>query len=111
MFNSCLLFGRLTQDPELKTTDNNKKYCNFTLAVERSYKNKDGQYDVDFINITVWDAKAEQLCKYAKKGNPLTVKGSLETYKDENNKTRLVVKPDRFMFLEKQKNKDDMGER
>ena len=60
MLNQTVLVGRLVQDPEIKELENDKKVCNITLAVTRSYKNADGIYENDFIPITLWQGIAEQ---------------------------------------------------
>ncbi len=76
--NNTFFIGRLVTDPELKETDNGKKVVNVTVAVPRSYKNKDGNYDADFIDCTFWEHNAEYVSKMSK-GNELAVQGRTET--------------------------------
>lgn len=78
MLNQTVLVGRLVQDPEIKELENDKKVCNITLAVSRSYKNADGIYETDFIPVTLWQGIAEQTTNYCKKGNLVGVKGRLQ---------------------------------
>lgn len=77
--NKVVLIGRLTTDPELKYTENNKAYMRFTLAVNRDYKDETGQTPTDFISVVAWDKRAETIAKYVKKGNRLGVAGKIQT--------------------------------
>lgn len=89
--NNCTLLGRLTKDPELKTTPNGTNFCRFTIAVKRNYTTKEGETTVDFIDIMSWKGKAEFVSKYFNKGKIIYVIGNLycETYTDnEGNKRR-----------------------
>ena len=67
MQNSVCLTGRLSKDVELKTFDNGDRAANFSLAVQRNYKNKQGEYDCDFINCSAKNTTADILLKYFKK--------------------------------------------
>ena len=78
MLNQIVLVGRLVQDPEIKELEDDKKVCNMTLAVTRSYKNADGEYETDFIPVTLWQGIAEQTTNYCKKGDLVGVKGRLQ---------------------------------
>lgn len=103
MLNRIVLIGRLTRDPELRYTGSGTAVCNFTLAVERNFKNKDGEREVDFINIVVWRAAAENAAKYLAKGRLTAVEGSLQIRKSEsNNKTYInpEVVADNVKFLD-----------
>ncbi len=89
--NKALLIGRLTKDPELKITEATKReVCQFTIAVNRQYKNEDGETPADFLNCVVWDKLAENLCKYQKKGNQVAVEGRIQTRNYENNEGKKV---------------------
>ena len=79
MLNQIILAGRLVSDPELTTTENNKKRTYITVAVPRNYKNVDGTYDTDFIRCTLWAGIAETACEYCKKGDVVGIKGRLQT--------------------------------
>lgn len=76
--NNTYFIGRLVTDPELRETESGKKVVNVTVAVPRSYKNKDGNYDADFIDCAFWDHNAEYVSKMSK-GNELAVQGRTET--------------------------------
>lgn len=86
--NDCNFTGRLTQDPELKTTNSGLSVCSFTLAVKRP-KVKD---TTDFLNFVAWRQNAEYLCKYGKKGNLVGVSGvaTSRAYEDKNNNKRVA---------------------
>ena len=91
--NKVELIGRLTKDPELKFTANQTKYCQFSLAVERRFKDKEGQRVTDFINCIAWRNTAEFITKYFKKGARIGASGSIQTrsYDDENGIKRFVT--------------------
>lgn len=79
-FNKVILGGRLTADPELKTTSSGVSYTNFSIAVNRSYsKNDDNQQQVDFINVIAWRTRAEFVTRYFHKGSSICIVGSIQT--------------------------------
>ena len=84
--NLVCLIGRLTKDPELKTTQSGKSVCSFSLAV-------DGVKDTDFINCVAWNKTAENLAKFKKKGEQIAITGRLTTrnYEDRNGNKRKAV--------------------
>ena len=83
MINNVVLTGRLTKDVELKYYNDEKSVCYFTVAVNRNYKNANGEYDADFINCKAYKNTAEYLAKYCNKGDLVGVVGSIEiTEKD-----------------------------
>ena len=77
--NKVILMGRLTRNPELKTTPNGVSVCSFTLAVNRRFKNANGDYDADFINCIAWRQTAEFISKNFVKGRMIAIVGSLQT--------------------------------
>ena len=77
--NKVILMGRLTRNPELKTTPNGVSVCSFTLAVNRRFKNANGDYDADFINCIAWRQTAEFISKNFVKGRMIAIAGSLQT--------------------------------
>ena len=79
--NKVILTGRLTQTPELKTTNTGASVLQFSLAVRRSFKNTDGEYDTDFINCVAWRQTAELIAKYFAKGDGITISGAIQTRK------------------------------
>ncbi|MFP4021811.1 MAG: single-stranded DNA-binding protein [Halanaerobium sp.] len=103
MLNRIVLIGRLTRDPELRYTSNGTPVCNFTLAVERNYTNRDGDRDVDFINIVTWRGLAENCARHLGKGRLVGVDGSLQIRKSENNNRTYInpeVNADNVRFLD-----------
>lgn len=79
MLNQVVIAGRLTANPEVTTTENNKKRTYVTVAVPRGYKNVDGTYDTDFIRCILWGGIAESTCEYCQKGDIVGIKGRLQT--------------------------------
>ena len=77
--NQINLIGRITKDPELKFTQNNKAVCEFDIAVNRI-----GQEQTDFITCVVWEKQAENLVKYQSKGSLIAVNGALRVDKYQN---------------------------
>ena len=89
MFNLVVLTGRLTADPELKTTPNGVSVTSFSIAVSRRYRAGE-ETQADFINIVAWRQTAEFITKYFKKGTMIGIEGSIQTrrYEDKNGNTR-----------------------
>lgn len=71
--------GRLTRDPELRTTANQIPVCTFTLAVDRRFKNANGERQADFIPVVVWRKQAEFCSRYFSKGSRMALVGSMQT--------------------------------
>ena len=91
MFNLVVLTGRLTADPELKTTPNGIPVTTFSIAVNRNYRAGEEQ-QTDFINIVAWRQRAEFITKYFKKGSMIGIEGSIQTrrYQDKNGNNRTI---------------------
>lgn len=87
--NECQLIGRLTKDPELKTTPQGTAVVSFTLAVERKFNRE----KVDFIDIVAWRQTAEHISRYFRKGNRMGLVGSIQTrnWEDNNGNHRKAV--------------------
>ena len=104
MLNSVNLIGRLTRDPELQYTPNGVAVTKFTLAVNRNYKNKEGEVDADFIPVEIWRDSAETLAEHVSKGRRIGVEGQLQldVWENEEGETRsrLKVVANRFHFLD-----------
>jgi single-strand DNA-binding protein len=83
--NSCNFIGRLTKDPEAKSTANGKVFCNFSIAVDRGYKDSQGNKLVDFIPCTAWEATSNLITKYFHKGDLIGINGRLESRAYEDN--------------------------
>ena len=79
MFNKTILMGRLTRDPELKTTPSGVSVCTFSIAVDRRYQTKGEEKKTDFFNIVAWRQTGEFVSRYFKKGNMILVEGELQT--------------------------------
>lgn len=79
MINNVTLVGRLTKDPELKYTPQGKPVANVTLAVQRSFKNANGEYDADFIQAVIWGNIAETVANRTGKGKMFGVSGRIQT--------------------------------
>lgn len=101
--NKVILVGRLTNDPELKyTNESNIAYCKFGLAVDRRFK-KDEEKQVDFIDIVAWRNTAEFINKYFEKGKKIGIIGRIQvtTWEDENKnkrkKTEILVEEVEFV--------------
>ena len=77
--NKSVLVGRLTRDPETRTTQSGLTVTSFTLAVDRRFKNSAGEREADFIRCTAWRQTGEFIDKYFRKGSKLGVIGSIQT--------------------------------
>ena len=103
MFNLVVLTGRLTSDPELKSTPNGTPVTTFSIAVNRNYRAGEEQ-QTDFINIVAWRQRAEFITKYFKKGSMIGIEGSIQTrrYQDKNgnNRTAFEVVVNNAQFVE-----------
>lgn len=84
MINQVTLVGRLTKDPEMRYTSEGKAVLNVTLAVNRQFKNQEGEYEADFVLCTMWRRAAENTAKYCNKGSVLGVVGRIQTRNYEN---------------------------
>ena len=76
--NKITLIGNLTRNPELTTTPNGKNVCKFAIAVNRRFAGANGERDVDYFNIVVWNAQGENAAKYLVKGNKVAIVGAIE---------------------------------
>lgn len=107
MLNRTVIVGRLTRDPDLRYTPNGVAVSNFTVAVNRPFKNQSGENEADFINCVTWRKQAENLANYMQKGSQVGVDGRLQTrtYEDKGGKTVFVteVLADSVQFLETKK--------
>ena len=108
MINNVVLIGRLTRDVELHRTSQDQAVGQFTLAVNRNFKNQDGGYDADFINCVIWRKLAENFASWIKKGNLVAITGHIQTRNYENQQGQRVyvteVVAESFQLLEKRDN-------
>ena len=113
MLNVVVLTGRLTADPELKSTSNGTSVCSFKIAVDRRYKQGE-ERQADFINIVAWRSSAEFVSKYFKKGSMIAIEGSIQTRKyqdkDGNNRTAFEVLANNVQFADFGKKEDKPSE-
>lgn len=93
MLNRCILMGRLTADPELKTTPTGVSVTSFSIAVDRSYVKQGEERKADFINIVAWRQQAEFICRYFSKGAMIAIEGQLQTrsYQAKDGTNRYVT--------------------
>lgn len=84
MINSVVLMGRLTADPELRTTTTGKSVCSFTVAVDSGYQRAGEERSADFINIVAWEQTANFVCRYFRKGSMIAIQGRIQTRRYED---------------------------
>lgn len=104
--NKVELVGRLVKDPEVKLTSNQTKFCSFAIAVDRRFKDANGQRQADFISCVAWKQTAEFIQKYFHKGNRIGICGSIQTrnYEDQNGQKHFIteVLAEEVEFVESQ---------
>ena len=88
MLNQIVLVGRIAKGPEIRETDNGKKVASILLAVPRSFKNQDGEYDTDFLPCTLWDGVATNVSEYCKTGDLVGIKGRVQSDIYETNEKK-----------------------
>lgn len=103
--NRIFLIGRLTRDPELRYVPSGQPVANFTLAVDRPFKNSQGERDTDFVDIVAWRKSAELATQHLSKGRLVAVEGRLQirSYEAQDGSRRKVaeVVTDRIQFLDR----------
>ena len=101
--NKAILIGRLTRDPEMRTTSSGIATTTFSIAVNRNFTNQNGEREADFINIVTWRKQAENVAKYCTKGSQVAVDGRIQTrtYDAQDGTKRYVteVVADNVTFL------------
>lgn len=111
MINNVVLVGRLTRDPDLRSTGSGIPVASFTLAVDRRYTNSQGERGADFINCVIWRKGAEVFSNYTSKGSLVGIEGRLQSrsYDDKDGKrvyvTEVVVND--FTFLDTRRNNNN----
>lgn len=102
--NRVMLIGRLTAKPELRYTSSNVPFARFTVAVNRTFSNANGERETDFISTVIWRKQAENVCNYLDKGSLVSVEGRIQTGsyddKDGNKRYTTDVVADSVEFLE-----------
>ena len=115
MINNVSLTGRITKDLEQRNTNSGKAFVNFTLAVDRRFKDQNGERQADFIQIQAWGKTAEILCNYAGKGSLIGIEGRIQTRNYENNQgqrvyvTEVVAENVTFLDSKKSNNPSQQG--
>ena len=91
--NKVILSGRLATEPELKSTASGVSVCSVAVAVQRDYKNDEGEYIADFINVVLWRQQAEFISKHFTKGQSIEIIGELQTrsYTDKEGNNRKIT--------------------
>lgn len=112
MVNRVVLIGRLTRDPELRTTTTGKSVCGFSIAVSKRIKPQDGSPDADFFNVSAWGQTAEYVSNYLTKGRLVAVDGRLQSRKytanDGSNREVVEIVADNVNGLDRPR--DDAGD-
>lgn len=106
MINDVVLVGRLVKKPELKFTTNGTKYSQFIVAVQRKFKNQNGEYESDFINCLMWSTAAENFIKFTNKGSLVGIEGRIQTRSYEKDGVKKYIQEvvaENFSLLESKK--------
>ncbi len=111
--NKAILMGRLTRDPELRTTVSNIPVCSCTVAVDRRFKSASGERQADFISVVAWRQQAELVAQYVNKGSRILVVGSIQTrnWDDSEGKRHYAteVVADEIYFVDTKKSESGYG--
>ena len=110
MINRVVLVGRLTRDPELRTTGSGISVATFTLAVDRQFTNASGQREADFVSCVIWRKAAENFCNFTSKGSLVGIQGRIQTRNYDNKDGQRVyvteVLVDNFSLLESRRERE-----
>ena len=111
MLNQFVGVGRLVAEPSVKETEDGKQVSNITIVVPRSYKNENGEYETDFVDVVLWNGIAENTAEYCHKGDIIGVKGRIQTsnYETEDGEKRksTQIVAEKITFLSSSKDKKD----
>jgi len=112
--NKVILDGRLVKDVELRYTESGKAVANFALAVQRDYKDQDGNRPTDFPQLVIWGQKAEALANFNKKGDRINIVGRIETrsYQNQDQQTVWVseINVEDWYFVQSVEGNDNAGQ-
>ncbi|MGM9876806.1 MAG: single-stranded DNA-binding protein [Bacilli bacterium] len=120
MLNQVVVVGRIVKDPTVEKTESGKERSFITLAVPRSYKNENGEYETDFVDCVLWGGVASNTAEYCKKGDMVGVKGRVETNtyetEDGEKKKSTQIVAEKVTFLSSkvkdediEKSEEDLG--
>lgn len=103
-FNQVILMGNLTRDPELRQIPSGQSVCSFSLALNRSYKGGDGEWQeaTDYIDVVAWGPLGERVAQYVTKGRPVLVNGRLQSRsweQDGQKRSKVEVNAQDVTFL------------
>lgn len=111
MLNQIVLVGKLVKDVELEEKENGRKLANITIAIPRCFKNLQGEYETDFIDVLLQDNVAKNTADYCRKGDIIGVRGSLQSSTNEKEdgtkEFKIEVVADRVTFLTSKKSNED----
>jgi single-strand DNA-binding protein len=110
MLNQTVIVGRLVSNPEVFETESGKKISHITVAVPRSFKNVNGEYETDFISCVLWKGIAENTAEYCKKGDLVGIKGRIQTREievDDERKKIVEVVAEKITFLSSKKKDEE----
>ena len=99
MLNQVVIVGRIIETPTIKELENGKKSSTITLAVQRAYKNVDGEYETDFVPVILYNGIAENVLEYCKKGDVVGIRGRLET---KDNELQIIAEKVTFLSSKKE---------
>jgi len=102
MLNNVVLVGRLTSDIKVEKDESEKKFCKFVIAIPRSFKNENGEYETDFIPIIAIGGIAENTAEYCKKGDLIGIRGRIQTIVKED-KQSIEITAEKITFLSNKK--------
>lgn len=110
MLNQIVLVGRLVKMPEVFITESGKRMTYLTLAIPRTFKNADGEYDTDFIDCVLWNTVAETTSEYCKQGDLIGIKGRVQSRmvedEDGNNYKKIEIVAEKVTFLSSKKEEE-----
>ena len=113
MINNVVLVGRLTRAVDLRYTSNGTAYASFTVAVDRNFKNQNGEKETDFINCAMWRKAAENFANFTRKGSQVGIEGRIQTRNYENQQGQKVyvteVLAENFSLLEARNATNQLG--
>ena len=103
MLNTCVIIGRLTRDPESRTVGNDISLTEFGLAVERDFRNKDGEKETDFFSVVCWRGLADTVANHLGKGRLVAVQGRLQQdrwQQDGQGRSKITIQANSVQFLD-----------
>ena len=106
MLNQIILVGRLTKDITLEEGENGSKFANISIAIPRSFKNANGEYETDFVDCKATDNIATNTAEYCKKGDIIGIKGRIQSRQEEDKYTMEII-AEKITFLSIHKNNEE----